>query len=420
MDRIMISGGGALKGEVKISGSKNSALPILAATLLTAEPCVIHCVPDLSDTRFMVDILKYLGARVEQLDKNSFRIQAEQIQSLAPYDLVRKMRASVCLLGPLIGRLRECKVSVPGGCVIGPRPIDLHIKGLEALGAGIHLEEGYVVSHSSDLHGATVSMGGRHGSTVLGTDNVMMAATLAKGTTVIENAACEPEVVDLAEFLNAMGARISGHGTSTITIEGVEKLHGAEYHVISDRIEAGTFLIAGAITRGELTIRRVVPQHVQALTRFLEEVGHKLELGPDWISIRTPAGTTARDVTTSPYPGFPTDMQAQVMALMAVTPGVSVITERIFPDRFMHVAELQRMGAQIEMEGATAVVKGVDHLSAAPVMASDLRASAALVIAGLVARGVTEIRRVYHIDRGYEHIDEKLVRLGVKIERVPE
>jgi len=420
MDRILIMGGRALHGEVHVSGSKNSALPILAATLLTAEPCVIHSVPDLSDTRYMLEILKYMGAKVELLDKNNVRIHAETIQSVAPYDLVRKMRASVCLLGPLIGRLKSCKVSVPGGCVIGPRPIDLHIKGLEALGAGITLEEGYVVSHATELHGARISMGGRYGSTVLGTDNVMMAAALAKGTTVIENAASEPEVVDLAEFLNAMGAQVSGQGTSTITVEGVDRLHGAEYRVIPDRIEAGTFLAAGAITRGELIVRNVVPAHIKAVTTLLEETGYNLSYGPDWIGIKRPGPTNARDVTTSPYPGFPTDMQAQIMALMAVTPGVSVITERVFPDRFMHVAELQRMGAKIDMEGATAVVKGVDAMSAAPVMASDLRASAALVLAGLVAGGVTEIRRVYHIDRGYEHIDEKLVKLGAKIERKPE
>jgi len=417
---MIIEGGAKLHGAVEISGSKNSALPILAATLMTSEPCVVHHVPDLSDVRFMLDILRFLGAEVSQSDRNTVRICAKTVQSVAPYDLVRKMRASVCLLGPLIARLKNCKVSIPGGCVIGPRPIDLHIKGLNTLGAAITLEEGYVVAHARELVGAPVSLGGRYGSTVLGTGNVMMAATLAKGTTTIENAACEPEVMDLADFLNAMGARVSGHGTSTITVEGVEKLHGAEHRVIPDRIEAGTFLTAGAITRGEVTVRPVVPQHLQSVTRLLEETGYAIAGGDDWLKIQCNGTAAARDVVTSSYPSFPTDMQAQIMTLMCVTPGVSVITERIFPDRFMHVAELQRMGAQIEMEGATAVVKGVDHLSGAPVMASDLRASAALALAGLVARGSTEIRRVYHIDRGYEHLDDKLRKLGGRIERIHE
>lgn len=420
MDRILIEGGAPLRGEVIISGSKNSALPILAATLLTSEPCLIRHVPDLSDVRFMIDILRHLGAEVSQPDKNTVRVHARVIQSVAPYDLVRKMRASVCLLGPLIGRLKACKVSVPGGCVIGPRPIDLHIKGLNTLGAGLTVEEGYVISHIAELHGASFSLGGRHGSTVLGTDNVMMAASLAKGTTIVEHAACEPEVVDLANFLNAMGAKISGHGTDTITIQGTDRLHGAEYEVIPDRIEAGTFLAAGAITRGDLTVRRVTPQHLQSVLRFFEEAKFSLELGEDWVRILGHGSPEARDFATSPYPGFPTDMQAQIMALMCVTPGVSVVTDRVFPDRFMHVAELQRMGAHIEMEGATAVVRGVAHLSGAPVMASDLRASAALLLAGLVARGTTEVRRVYHIDRGYEHLDDKLLRLGARIERKPE
>ena len=420
MDRILIQGGVPLQGEVTISGSKNSALPILAATLLTAEPCVIHHVPDLSDVRFMIGILSHLGAEVTQPDKNTVRIHARHIQSVASYDLVRKMRASVCLLGPLLGRLKTCKVSVPGGCVIGSRPIDLHIKGLNTLGAGLTVEEGYVVSNHAELHGATLSLGGRHGSTVLGTDNVMMAATLTKGTTIIEHAACEPEVVDLANFLNAMGANISGQGTDRITIHGVDHLHGAEYNVIPDRIEAGTFLAAGAITSGDVTARYVIPQHLQSVLRFFEDVGFPLEQGPDWIRVWSNGSAKARDFTTSPYPGFPTDMQAQMMALMCVTPGTSVVTDRVFPDRFMHVAELQRMGAQIEMEGSAAVVKGVDHLSGAPVMASDLRASAALLLAGLVARGVTEVRRVYHIDRGYEHLDDKLLKLGARIQRMPE
>lgn len=420
MDRILIEGGATLNGEVEISGAKNSALPILAATLLTSEPCLIRHVPDLSDVRFMLQILRHLGAEVSQPDPNTVRVQARDIQGVAPYDLVRKMRASVCLLGPLMGRLGKCRVSVPGGCVIGPRPIDLHLKGLNSLGAEITVEEGYVVSHADRLRGTRLSLGGRHGSTVLGTDNVMMAAVLAQGITVIEDAACEPEVVDLANFLNAMGGRITGHGTSTITVEGVEQLRGTDYRIIPDRIETGTFLVAGAITRGDVTIRSAEPQHVNAVIRLLEEAGYQIEVARDVIRIRCNGVTQSHDFATSPYPGFPTDMQAQMMTLMCVTPGVSVVTERVFPDRFMHVAEMQRMGAQIEMEGATAVVKGVEHLSAAPVMASDLRASAALILAGLVARGATEIRRVYHIDRGYEHLDVKLNQLGARIQRIHE
>ncbi len=420
MDRILIQGGGALRGEVEISGSKNSALPILAATLLTSEPCTIHHVPDLSDVRFILDILRYLGAEVSQPDQNTVCISAKEIQGVAPYDLVRKMRASVCLLGPLIGRLGTCKVSVPGGCVIGPRPIDLHIKGLNLLGADITIEEGYVVSHTKKLNGAKISLGGRHGSTVLGTDNIMMAAVLAQGVTTIEHAACEPEVVDLANFLNSMGARISGHGTQIITIEGVDRLHGAEYRIIPDRMEAGTFLVAGAITQGDVTVRGIVPQHLQSILHLLGDTAFGIESGNDFVRIHCHRQPQAHDFATGPYPAFPTDMQAQMMALMCVIPGVSVITERVFPDRFMHVSELQRMGAHIEMEGATAVVRGVECLSAAPVMASDLRASAALILAGLIAKGTTEVRRVYHIDRGYEQIDQKLRNLGAQIARTQE
>ncbi len=420
MDRIVITGGARLVGEVEISGSKNAVLPILAATLMSAEPCVIHHVPELSDVGFMLDILRHLGAEVSRPARNTVRVHAVHLTSVAPYDLVRKMRASVCLLGPLIGRLKQCRVSIPGGCVIGPRPIDLHLKGLNTLGADLVLEEGYVVSRTQGLVGTTLSLGGRHGTTVLGTDNVMMAAALARGKTVIEHAACEPEVVDLGDFLNAMGARVSGHGTPTIVIEGVERLHGAEYEIIPDRIEAGTFLAAGAITRGDVTARRVNPGHMQAMLRLLADTGFQVDQRNDTVRVHGGDASAAKDFATGPYPGFPTDMQAQMMALMCVTPGVSGVTERGFPDRFIHVAELQRMGARIEMEGATAVIRGVEHLSAAPVMASDLRASAALVIAGLVARGATEIRRVYHIDRGYEHLDDKLRRLGASIQRFRE
>jgi UDP-N-acetylglucosamine 1-carboxyvinyltransferase len=418
MDRILIEGGKPLHGEVHISGSKNSCLPILAATLMTAEPCTIRSVPDLSDVRFMLDILRYLGAEVTRVDKDAVRIHAKNIQGIAPYDLVRKMRASICLLGPLLARLHQCKVSVPGGCVIGQRPIDLHTKGLQSLNANVVLEEGYIVAQAEELRGNKISLGGKYGSTVLGTDNVMMAATLAKGTTVIENAACEPEVTDLANLLNAMGAKISGQGTSTLIIEGVNELHGVDYEVIPDRIEAGTFLVAAAITKGSLTLKNVIPQHLDAVNTLLREIGFTVEEGERWMKLSCNGGTMAKDFSTSPYPGFPTDMQAQMLALMCVTPGVSVIRERVFPDRYMHVAEIQRMGAQIEREGPTAVVKGVDHLSGAPVMASDLRASAALVLVGLVAYGKTEILRVYHIDRGYEQIDKKLQSVGANIQRV--
>ena len=420
MDRIVIEGGVPLRGEAKISGSKNSVLPILAATLLTEDPCVIRRVPDLSDVRFMLQLLQHLGAEVERLDPHTVRVRARSVADTAPYDLVRKMRASVCLLGPLVGRLRRCRVSVPGGCVIGPRPIDLHLKGLNALGAHLEIKEGYVVAESRGLEGASVSMSGRHGSTVLGTDNVMMAATLARGRTVIEHAAGEPEVADLAAFLNAMGARVSGAGASTIVVDGSERLHGAEFEVVADRIEAATFLAAGAITGGEVAVHPVVPAHLLPVIALLRDSGFDLTEERDRVALRPRGPIAARDFATGPFPAFPTDAQAQMMALMCVTPGTSVITERVFPDRFMHVAELQRMGARIEMESTTAVVQGVEHLSGAPVMASDLRASAALVLAGLVARGATEIRRVYHIDRGYEQIDEKLRGLGARIQRIRE
>lgn len=420
MDRMLIKGGATLRGHVKISGSKNSALPILAATLMTSEPCVIENVPNLSDVRYMLEILKSLGAEVTRPTENSARIVAKEIATIAPYDLVRKMRASVCLLGPLIARSKTCKVSVPGGCVIGPRPIDLHIKGLNALGANITLEQGYVASHATELHGTEVSMGGKHGTTVLGTDNVMMAAVLAKGRTVIRDAACEPEVVDLANFLNSMGAKISGHGTSTITVDGVSSLHGTNYEVIPDRIEAGTFLAAGAITRGDITLEPVVPEHLESVIQLLKDTGFEITTEGRKLRIRYIGATKGQGFITTPYPGFPTDMQAQIMALMAVTPGESLIQEQVFPDRFMHVAELQRMGANIDTDTGKALVKGVPNLSAAPVMASDLRASAALVLAGLVAQGTTEVRRVYHIDRGYERIDDKLRKLGAEIERIHE
>jgi UDP-N-acetylglucosamine 1-carboxyvinyltransferase len=417
MDKIRIHGGHPLSGSIKISGSKNSALPILAATLLTREPCIVRRVPDLSDTHYMLQILMHLGAQVERAS-GTVSVTAENVTSVAPYDVVRKMRASVCVLGPLLGRCKEATVSMPGGCVIGDRPIDLHLKGFEALGAAVRVESGNVKVFAPKLTGAIVTLHGRFGPTVLGTDNVIMAAVLAEGITVIEGAAQEPEVVDLANFLNKMGAKIEGAGTRRIIIEGVPELHGAEHEIIPDRIEAGTFLVAGAISGKGVTLKRVVPSHLSAVTTALAKCGFPLNIDEQAISISPNGIASPLELVTEPYPGFPTDMQAQMCALLSMTKGESVITEGIFPQRYMHVAELKRMGAQMELEGAKAVIHGVDRLFGAPVMASDLRASAALVLAGLKAEGVTEVSRVYHIDRGYEHLDEKLSELGAQIERV--
>jgi UDP-N-acetylglucosamine 1-carboxyvinyltransferase len=417
MDKILIHGGRPLSGSIKISGSKNSALPILAATLLTREPCILHRVPDLSDTHYMLQILMHLGAQVERAS-GTVTVTAETIESVAPYDVVRKMRASVCVLGPLLGRCKEATVSLPGGCVIGDRPIDLHLKGFEALGAAVRVEGGNVKVFAPKLIGAIVNLTGKFGSTVLGTDNVMMAAVLTEGITVIEGAATEPEVVDLADFLNKMGAKIEGAGTRRLIIEGVKELHGAEHDVIPDRIEAGTFLVAGAIAGKGVTIKRVVREHVSSVTDALIACGYRIQWAENSITVSPNSTAKPIELATQPYPGFPTDMQAQMCALLSTTDGISVITENIFPQRYMHVAELKRMGAHMQLEGATAVIQGVERLFGAPVMASDLRASAALVLAGLKAEGQTEVSRVYHIDRGYEHLDEKLSELGAHIERV--
>jgi UDP-N-acetylglucosamine 1-carboxyvinyltransferase len=417
MDKILIHGGRPLSGSIKISGSKNSSLPILAATLLTGEQCVIHGVPDLSDTHYMLQILAHLGAQVERAS-GTVSVAATKVQSAAPYDVVRKMRASVCVLGPLLGRCKEATVSLPGGCVIGDRPIDLHLTGFEALGAAVRVEGGDVKVFAPKLTGAVTNLRGKFGPTVLGTDNVMMAAVLADGVTVIEGAAQEPEVVDLANFLNKMGAKIEGAGTRRVIIEGVPALHGAEHTVIPDRIEAGTFLVAGAICGQEVTVKRVEPEHIRSVTDVLTRCGFPLSIADQSISISPNGEAKALELTTEPYPGFPTDMQAQMCALLSTSDGISVVTENIFPQRYMHVAELKRMGAQMQLEGATAVIQGVDRLFGAQVMASDLRASAALVLAGLKADGITEVSRVYHIDRGYEHLDEKLIELGAHIERV--
>ncbi|HZC35426.1 MAG TPA: UDP-N-acetylglucosamine 1-carboxyvinyltransferase [Chthoniobacterales bacterium] len=417
MDKIIVHGGRGLAGSVRISGSKNSTLPILAATLLTKEPCVIHRVPDLSDVHYMLQILNHLGAEVERAS-GVVTVKAEKVSTVAPYDVVRKMRASVCVLGPLLGREKEATVALPGGCVIGDRPIDLHLRGFESLGTAVRVHAGDIKVFAPQLRGASISLKGRFGSTVLGTDNVMMAAVLAEGVTVIQGAASEPEVVDLANFLNKMGAKIEGAGTSRIVIEGVAELHGAEHEVIPDRIEAGTFLIAGAIAGKDVTITRANQQHLTAVTDALESSGYRISGDNGSMTIQPNGTLRPLTLRTEPYPGFPTDMQAQMCALLATAEGDSAVTENIFPQRFMHISELKRMGAAIELDGATAKISGVGGLSGAPVMASDLRASAALVLAGLKAEGMTEINRVYHIDRGYERLDEKLGDLGAHIERV--
>ncbi|MEO7298847.1 MAG: UDP-N-acetylglucosamine 1-carboxyvinyltransferase [Verrucomicrobiota bacterium] len=419
MDSLSIKGGIPLHGEVTISGAKNAVLPIMAATLLTAETCVINRVPDLSDVKFMGQILSSLGAEVK-FDGNSLTVRAAKIKPVGDYDLIRKMRGSVCIMGPLLGRLRKATVSLPGGCIIGARPIDLHLKGFQALGAKIKIEAGYVHATAPKLKGGDLFLGGRAGPTVLGTANIMMAASLAEGVTIIESAACEPEVVDVANFLNAMGAKISGAGSPTLTITGVKTLHGAEHDVIPDRIEAATFAIAAAATNGEVTIHGARADHLHAVFDKLREAGVKIERNGPSLTVKRHGKLKPVDITTLPYSGFPTDVQAQMMVLMALTPGISIITERIFESRFMHVSELARLGADIAIEGPSAIIKGGKPLSGAPVMASDLRASAALVIAGLAARGTTQVNRVYHLDRGYEKIDAKLRALGARIERVPE
>lgn len=388
---------------------------------MSSERCVIRRVPDVSDTNYMIAILRSLGAEVERAS-GMVIIDPEKIHPEAPYELVRKMRASICVMGPLLARLGEARVSMPGGCIIGDRPVDLHLRGLENLGATVDVSGGNMELNAGKggLIGTEMNLRGKYGSTVLGTDNVMMAAVLAEGTTIIEGAAAEPEVEDLANMLIAMGAKIEGAGTRRITVEGVNKLHGVDYTVIPDRIEAGTYMVAGAIGAGQgekVKLRRVRPDHLSAISSALEASGYTIETSENELSISASGTITGHEITTEPYPGFPTDMQAQMCALYSIIPGISVVTENIFPDRFMHIPELHRMGADIRREGNTAIIHGVESLSAAPVMASDLRASAALVLAGLCAVGTTEVNRVYHIDRGYEHIDEKLADLGAKIRR---
>jgi UDP-N-acetylglucosamine 1-carboxyvinyltransferase len=414
--RLLIEGGVPLAGSVTVSAAKNAALPALAAGLLTAEPLTFPNVPDLQDVRTMVRLLQTLGATVDRLGSRA-RVRVARVSSdVAAYELVSTMRASVLVLGPLVARHGSARVALPGGCAIGVRPIDQHLKGLAKLGAEIAIENGYVVARASRLKAARIAT---DLVTVTGTENLMMAATLAQGTTVIENAAREPEVVDLARLLQAMGAHIEGAGTSRIAIEGVSDLGGALHSIVPDRIEAGTLLVAGAITGGDVMVTGLVPDHISAVLDKLEECGASLEVGTDQVRVRGPERPRPADITTSPFPGFATDMQAQLMTLLGLADGQSRITETIFENRFMHAAELVRMGARIETEGSTAIIRGVPSYQGAPVMASDLRASAALVLAGLAAGGRTEIARVYHLDRGYERLEVKLRGLGARIERAP-
>lgn len=418
MAKILISGGVPLNGEVGISGAKNAVLPILAGCLLADEPVSIGNVPHLHDVTTFIELLGQMGVQLVLDDRMKMHVDPRTTSTcVAPYDLVRTMRASILVLGPLVARFGQAEVSLPGGCAIGSRPVDQHIRGLQALGAEITVENGYIKARAKRLKGARILM---DMVTVTGTENIMMAATLAQGTTIIENAAQEPEVVDLANCLIAMGAQIEGAGTSTMIIHGVERLHGAEYEVLPDRIETGTFLVGAAMTGGKVRARHARADTLDAVLTKLEQAGAHISTGPDWIELdmqgRRPK---AVDISTAPYPAFPTDMQAQFTALNCVAEGTGIVTETVFENRFMHAHELQRLGADIHLEGNTAVVKGVKEMSGAPIMATDLRASACLVLAGLVATGDTVVDRVYHIDRGYENIEEKLGVLGAKIRRLP-
>jgi UDP-N-acetylglucosamine 1-carboxyvinyltransferase len=417
MDKLIVTGGNPLRGEVRISGAKNAALPLLVASLLTDELLRIGNVPHLQDITTTMELLGRMGVRLVVDEKMAVEANASQVNSVrAPYELVKTMRASILVLGPLLARFGEAEVSLPGGCAIGSRPVNLHIKGLQAMGADIKLDGGYIHAKAKRLKGARIFM---DTVSVTGTENLMMAAALADGTTVIENAAREPEVVDLANCLIAMGARISGAGSAEMTIEGVDKLHGATHETIPDRIETGTYLVAGAMTCGDVKLRNTRPDIILSVLDKLKEAGANIETGPDWVRLwmdgRRPKAVSVR---TAPYPAFPTDMQAQFVAMNAIAEGAGTVTETIFENRFMHAYELQRMGANIEMEGNTAIVRGVKELKGAPVMATDLRASASLALAGLVAEGETVVDRIYHIDRGYECIEEKLSGLGARIRRV--
>lgn len=414
MDQILIHGGRRLKGEVRISGAKNAALPILASTILGGGECVLSNMPSVVDVLTMGKLLRMLGIAVVQEGEHTV-VHAQTIASTeAPYDLVRTMRASVLVLGPLVARIGEAKVSLPGGCAIGSRPVNFHLAGLEKMGASVEIEHGYIKATARRLHGSRIYF---DIPSVTGTENLMMAAVLAEGTTVLENAAKEPEITDLADFLVKRGARIAGAGTDMITIEGVTELHGADHDVIPDRIEAGTYLVAGAITGGEVSVERCRPEHLEPLLVKLRESGVELAAESDRVHLKMNGRLKGTNVRTSPHPGFPTDMQAQFVALMAVAEGTSVVTETIFESRFMHVEELRRMGGDIRVEGNRVVITGRERLTGAPVMASDLRASAGLIVAGLAAEGTTEVSRVYHLDRGYERLEEKLNALGASIER---
>ena len=418
MDKLQILGGVPLEGEVRISGAKNATLPILAGALLADGPVVVGNVPHLKDVTTTVELLGGMGATVTVDERMRIEVDATTVRDcFAPYELVKTMRASILVLGPLVARHGKADVSLPGGCAIGARPVNIHVAGLQALGADITIDGGYIRARADRLRGARLVL---DTVTVTGTENLMMAATLAEGETVIENAAREPEVVDLAQFLISMGARIKGAGTDKIVVEGVERLRGTSYEVLPDRIESGTYLVAGAITRGNVRIKNTRPDHLDAVLAKLEEAGAKIGVGDSWVEVdmrgRRPR---AVDVRTAPYPAFPTDMQAQFAALNTVAQGVGTIIETIFENRFMHMLEMRRLGAEIRLEGNTAIIRGVDRLTAAPVMATDLRASASLVLAGLVAEGRTEVERIYHIDRGYEAIEEKLAQLGAQIKRVP-
>jgi UDP-N-acetylglucosamine 1-carboxyvinyltransferase len=418
LDKLQIQGGTPLEGEVRISGAKNATLPILAAALLAENPVVIGNVPHLQDVTTTIELLGQMGASVTIDEHMQIEVDASTVREcFAPYDLVKTMRASILVLGPLVARFGRADVSLPGGCAIGARPVNIHVAGLQAMGADITIEGGYIRARAPRLHGARLVL---DTVTVTGTENLMMAATLADGETVIENAAREPEVVDLANFLSSMGAKIHGAGTDKIVIEGVKSLRGTHYDVLPDRIESGTYLVAGAITRGHVRIKNTRPEHLDAIVAKLREAGATVSCGDNWIEVdmrgRRPQ---AVDVRTAPYPAFPTDMQAQFAALNTIAEGVGTITETIFENRFMHMLEMRRLGAEIRLEGNTAIIKGVNKLTAAPVMATDLRASASLVLAGLVAEGRTDVERIYHIDRGYEAIEEKLAQLGAQIRRVP-
>ncbi len=415
MDKLVIQGGTPLTGEVRISGAKNATLPILCAALLTRDTLRLQNVPHLHDVTTMLGLLAQMGVEISLDEKLGVGLTAQSLHNLtAPYELVKTMRASILVLGPMVARFGEARVSLPGGCAIGQRPVDLHIKGLQAMGANIDIEQGYIHARAGRLKGAHIIL---DLVTVTGTENLMMAAVLADGVTVLENAAREPEVVDLAVCLNAMGARVKGAGGDVITIEGVEELHGAIHSVMPDRIEIGTFLCAAAATGGQIKLKGTRANILDAVVTKLQEAGAHVEAGPDWISLSTSGPLKAVSLRTAPYPAFPTDMQAQFMALNAVAQGTAVVTETIFENRFMHVQELRRLGAKIEVEGNTAIVQGVSSLQGASVMATDLRASASLVLAGLVARGETLVDRVYHLDRGYECIEEKLGQLGARIKR---